>query len=560
MTKYFFIFVIIFFSSIGYGHTQNSSSVKALGELLPTPPTAFSPTISYCMSSHIIKIITKQLFYTKKMVGLRSSDIAPVVLRSSIHKPINQMFSNYLHSAGMKAAATLLISAGIALTGCSKDITNSTPTGISKADKENNKGINKVEHVIVIYMENHSFDNLYGSFPGANGLSDATRAQYTQLDTATGLPYTVLPWSDPSFVPTPTLPNAPYDIGSMKAPSVITRDLVHRFYQEQNQIDGGKMDRFAAISDAKGLSMGYYQTSQLPLLNVLGNDYTLCDNFFHSAFGGSFLNHMWLIAARTPQWTAAPASMFTTLDAKGNPIADKNLTPDGYVVNTSFTVNAPHPATAAANTLVPNLTFPTIGDELTLANVSWAWYSGGWNDALAGHPGSLFQFHHQPFAYFANYADGTAAKTAHLKDEVDFNSALADGSLPAVSFLKPYGINNEHPGYTDVITGENYLADLVARIKASPIWKDCVVIITYDEHGGFWDHVAPPVIDRWGPGARVPGIIISPFCSKKGNNHVDHTQYETASILSFIEKRWNLAPLSTRDAAADPLSNALKWE
>jgi phospholipase C len=268
---------------------------------------------------------------------------------------------------------------------------------------------------------------------------------------------------------------------------------------------------------------------------------------------------MWLIAAQTPQWTSAPSSLFTTLDAHGNPILDKNLTPDGYVVNTTFTVNNPHPSTTPSSQLLPNLTFPTIGDELTAEDVSWAWYSGGWNDALAGHPGSLFQFHHQPFAYFANYADGTAAKAEHLKDEAEFNTALANGTLPEVSFIKPYGIDNEHPGYTDLLTGDNYLADLVNRIKASSIWKDCVIIITYDEHGGFWDHVAPPVIDRWGPGSRVPGIIISPF-AKQGNNHVDHTQYETASILAFIEKRWGLAPLGTRDAAADPFTNALKWD
>lgn len=478
------------------------------------------------------------------------------------------------------AAAFFLFAAFVnIISGCSKDmsLTNSNPNGPGK-ENHDNKGINKVDHVIVIYMENHSFDNLYGEFPGANGLSDATSAEYTQIDTGTGIPFVTLPWSDPSFVPTPVLPNAPFEIGALRPPSQTTRDLVHRYYQEQNQIDGGKMDKFAAISDAKGLSMGYYHTAQLPMMSVLHKDYTLCDNFFHSAFGGSFLNHIWLIAAQTPRWTGAPSSMLTVLDAKGNPTTDKNLTPDYYVVNTSFTVNTPHPSSVNPSTLIPNLTFPTIGDELSAKGVSWAWYSGGWNDALAGHAGPLFQFHHQPFAYFANYADGKPAKAEHLKDEADFNTALANGTLPAVSFLKPYGIDNEHPGYTDLATGDLYLANLVTKIKASSVWKDCVIIITYDEHGGFWDHVAPPVIDKWGPGERVPGIIISPFTNHNNdhgddhgndhgsnhteshdNHHIDHTQYETASILAFIEKRWGLAPLGTRDAAADPFSNALKW-
>ena len=209
--------------------------------------------------------------------------------------------------------------------------------------------------------------------------------------------------------------------------------------------------------------------------------------------------------------------------------------------------------------MVPSLTFPTIGDELTANNVTWAWYTGRWNSILAGgssSDSSLFQFHHQPFVYFANYADGKQAKADHLKDETDFDAALANGTLPSVSFWKPYGIDNEHPGYTDVMTGDNYLVAKINKIKASPIWKDCVIIVTYDEHGGFWDHVAPPVIDKWGPGSRVPGIIISPF-AKVG--FVDHTQYETVSILAFIEKRWGLPALGTRDAAANPFSNAFTF-
>jgi phospholipase C len=463
------------------------------------------------------------------------------------------------HSKHWITVAGILFTLAAIVSSCTKEPTVTSANHFALSSENSNKGLNKVEHVIVIYMENHSFDNLYGSFPGANGLANATRSEYTQIDTANGNAYTTLPWSDASFVPTPSLTNQPFDIGQLRSAGEPTRDLVHRYYQEQNQIDGGKMDKFAAISDAKGLSMGYYQTSQLPMMNVLTKDYMLCDNFYHSAFGGSFLNHMWLIAAQTPQWTGAPSSMVSVLDTKNNPKVDKQATPDRYIVNTSYSVNNPHPATSNASERIPNLTFPTIGDRLSDAGVSWAWYSGGWNDALAGHPGSLFQFHHQPFAYFANYADGTAAKAEHLKDEQDFYTALDSGTLPAVSFIKPYGIDNEHPGYTDLLTGDNYLANLVTKIKNSSSWKNTVIIITYDEHGGYWDHVAPPVIDRWGPGARVPGIIISPYV-KQGNVHVDHTQYETCSILAFIEKRWGLQPLGTRDANADPFSNAFKWD
>ena len=100
------------------------------------------------------------------------------------------------------------------------------------------------------------------------------------------------------------------------------------------------------------------------------------------------------------------------------------------------------------------------------------------------------------------------------------------------------------------------MVDLVGRVQASPYWEDTVIIITYDENGGRWDHVAPPRGDRWGPGTRVPTIIVSPY-AKKG--FVDHATYDTTAILKLIEMRWNLSPLGTRDAAANPISNAFDF-
>jgi phospholipase C len=203
---------------------------------------------------------------------------------------------------------------------------------------------------------------------------------------------------------------------------------------------------------------------------------------------------------------------------------------------------------------MPNQSLPNIGDRLNDKNISWGWYSGGWNDAMAGHADPLFQFHHQPFVYFTRYADGTQLKKDHLKDEQDFMAAAQAGSLPAVSFVKPIGSNNEHPGYADLLKGQQHVADLVQAVQQSPNWKDTMVVITYDENGGRWDHVPPPKVDKWGPGTRVPTIVVSPL-AKRG--FVDHTQYDTTSILSTIEQRWSLAPLATRDVKAAPLVNAL---
>jgi len=190
-----------------------------------------------------------------------------------------------------------------------------------------------------------------------------------------------------------------------------------------------------------------------------------------------------------------------------------------------------------------------------IEGISWAWYSEGWNDAVAGRPDALFQFHHQPFNYLAPYAEGTATRVEHLKDIEDLFAALRTGNVPAVAFVKPIGAHNEHPGYADLLRGQQYVATLVKAVQDSAVWKNSV-IITYDEGAGRWDHVPPPRGDRWGPGVRVPAIIISPY-AKRG--FVDHTPYETVSILKLIETRWNLAPLGSRDAAANNLLNAFDF-
>ena len=204
------------------------------------------------------------------------------------------------HAFARRAAVTVLVLLTL-IWGCAgRDVT--AP-----------RGIDRVRHVIVIYMENWSFDGQFGLFPGANGIANAgDTIRQVRKD---GSPYTSLP--QPLFQGRPGpripagLPVQPFDLMRYVPPDQITDNIVHLFYQQQYQINGGRMDKFVAWNDAGGdhggLAMSYYDVTDMAL-GQLARQYTLCDNFFHSAFGGSWLNHMWLVSARTPYWPEAPGA------------------------------------------------------------------------------------------------------------------------------------------------------------------------------------------------------------------------------------------------------------
>jgi acid phosphatase len=385
----------------------------------------------------------------------------------------------------------------------------------------------------------------------------------------------------------------------------VTRDLWHRFFEHQMQIDGGRNDGYAAWSDAGGLAMGHYDYSRSALYG-LAREFVLADNFFQGAFGGSFLNHQYLICACAPEYPdadTAPAKpsmaileqdsagrylprLKTASDpapsaleapptfAKSGNITPRNYFGDGkfYAVNTMQPPYQPSgnpPALSDASyryadpnnkTTLPPQTASTIGDMLDERHVDWAWYSGSWNAALAdggrasdrqrkviyapetpgGDPD--FQPHHQPFNYYARF-DPQAhsdARAAHLKDYDDLLADIAAGWLPAVTFYKPQGNFNQHAGYASVAAGDEHIAALIARLRAGAQWRHMLIVVTYDEFGGTWDHVAPPQGDLLGPGARIPALIISPY-AKRGS--VDHTQYDTESILRLITRLFQLPVL-----------------
>jgi acid phosphatase len=473
-----------------------------------------------------------------------------------------------------------------------------------------------VKNVVVIFLENRSFNNLFANFPGvAQPLSEVPASAYVQKDRdGSVLPKLPKVWG--GMVPgrqnlggkdylvkeddIQDLPNAPWALkdaqGQPLPESLVTRDLCHLFYHNQMQINGGRNDGFVAWADSGGLVMGYYGETRKNLgLWQIAREFTLCDNFFMGAFGGSYLNHQFLISGRTPEYfnagqtpakskiavledgptgyrlALAPDSPKSALDGKPKFVNAGPISPDGYTVNTMAPPYQPswvRPAPDGDPTLsdpmdpavCPPQSFNTIGDLLSAKGVSWAWYAGAWQAALDKRgDGSKpnFQYHHQPFNYFRQFGPGTRARAEHLRDgglgdSPISNKFIADavaGKLPAVTFYKPQGNLNLHAGYSDIESGDAHVANVIEHLKKSPQWEDMVVVITFDENGGWWDNVAPPKGDRWGPGSRVPAIVVSPY-AKKGA--VDHSFYDTTSILRFITRLHDLPlleGLAERNAA-----------
>jgi acid phosphatase len=542
------------------------------------------------------------------------------------------------------------------------------PAGGAAASGAGADRLSRINHIVVIYQENHSFDNLYGSWEGVNGLRNAPAARTIQVNQA-GTPYQCLLQNDVNLTSPPLsatctdtttgttftshFTNQPFTIDDYIPPTATTcpppgvfaangipngsglpggctRDLVHRFYQEQYQLNDGRQNRYVTGSDAVGLAMGVYDTRALPIYEYLHQDghphYAIADNFFQAAFGGSFLNHQWLIAASNPVWPGAlndgsADDLHSVVDANGMPnnyplyvspagatVRDAALTascdpgpgrgptPPGvlcgdYAVNTIQPAYQPYAPGTPVSRRLPPQTAPTIGDRLSGAGVDWAWYSGGWSNAngdidapgwtngtgptcadpnalttavFPNCPDKLFQFHHQSFNYYASFATGTAARAAHLRDEQEFLQLAGSSgkacNLKPVSFIKPVGAHNEHPGYASETTGSNHLIELLEAVQGGRCAKDTMVVVTYDEFGGQWDHVSPPgqggtpgAHDVFGPGTRLPALVISPFL--RGDFVVDRTPYDTTSILATIERRFDLAPLSSRDAAVHDLSS-----
>jgi phospholipase C len=453
----------------------------------------------------------------------------------------------------------------------------------------------RIEHIIVIFQENRSFDHYFGTYRHPHGASVAglldgegkvdRRRFYGLQKNPAGIvyPYLPVPKSIAAFQ-NGLIENLPFHLSPYIPPYENTKwDPLHDFFRMSAQMDHGAMDRFVALalvrphgkpfapiadSKASGAVLGYYERQDIPHYHRLADEYVLFDHFFQAMTGGSTGNALYLVSARSAVWPQAPGDVRAV---SKSPVSDPPYDSHGVLINDLPPLNGPTEPWGDLQYSPPpsDQTYPNIGDRLSTAGISWAWYNEGWNlvkpwamkSAFGRDSGSavldttrIYVPHHNPFQYYPSWFANVRA--GHIRDSEDFLADARAGRLPGVSFIKASGAHDEHSADSAPQWGERWVMGLLHALGASPVWDKTAVIITYDEGGGFWDHVRPPKPDIYGCGTRIPALLISPWARR---GYVDQRTADTTSVLAFIEARFGLPPLQKRDAHAYNLLDGMRF-
>ena len=402
-----------------------------------------------------------------------------------------------------------------ALTGCAAlIIASAVGHGIGRAKSHPRPGarlraqdggdgdINKIEHIVFIVKENRTFDNYFGTFPGADGATSGT------ISTGDVIP-----------------------LG--RAPDRTPRDISHSFQSAVTAIDGGAMDQFDLIpgGNVNGDYLAYtqYIEDDIPNYFAYARNFTLADAFFSSLTGPSFPNHLYTVGAQSGGAINNPANSqgMWGCDSPANSLVQV-MGEDGSITR-----------------VYPCFDFQTLADSLEAAGLSWKYYAPG--QGQSGYIWSALDA--------INHIRLTSLWTQHVVPTSQFVQDALNGQLPAVSWVVVGSGMSEHPP-ASVCVGENWTVRQLNAIMQGPNWNSTAVFLTWDDFGGFYDHVPPPVVDNFGFGPRVPFLVISPY-AKPG--FISHTTYEFSSVLKFIEARFGLDPLTARDTAANDLTDSFDF-
>jgi phospholipase C len=402
-----------------------------------------------------------------------------------------------------------------------------------------------IQHLIFIIQENHSFDNYFGTYPGANGFQPGLTVPINPAQPALGYvsPYHLNPlqpisivgdelppgFSDPEQMSTTNTSVAPFHFTTES----IGRDLSHAWQVAHIDYDNGKMDGFIQGENST-LTMGYYDRSDIPYYWDYADHYVLDDNFFSSLLGPSLPNHLYLASASN-----GPTNYTYSW------ILNKGIinNPGGTFSWAGFTLN-----------------WETLAQELTNKSLTWRWYDGAANATKPTIWNVLPLFNY--------FQKNPTQLDAHVKNTQNFLTDIANNALPAVSWIIPGGWTpstypsacagqgpSEHPPARSDC-GMDYVASLVNAVMNSSYWDSSAIVVTWDDYGGFYDHVAPPQVDAYGEGFRVPTLVISPWAR---HHFIDPTTYEFASLLRLAEDNFGLPTLGKRDVNASDMMNGFDF-
>jgi phospholipase C len=451
-----------------------------------------------------------------------------------------------------------------------------------------------IQHVVVIFQENVSFDHYFGTYPVAQNKTpgEPTFTAAANTGPVNGLNGPLLTANPNSF--------APFRIGRSNA---VTCDQNHNYLNEQEAANSGLMNKFPEFTGSssascdfnslgKNVVMGYYDGNTVTSFWNYAQNFAMSDNFYNTQFGPSTPGAINLVSGNTTGFTLAAGSANGNL-LGGTLIGDAR--PAGDDCN-------------PANVTTATASGKNVGDLLNAAGLTWGWFQGGFratsvsssglatcasthNNISGASAGTDYIPHHQPFQFYKSTQNlhhmppSSVAKTGqtdqanHQYDSADFSAALAAGILPAVTFLKAPAYQDGHAGYSDPLDEQTFVVTTVNAIMKSPFWGSTAIFITYDDSDGWYDHQMSPIFNqsngaydgltgpgncgdgsknqfqgRCGYGPRLPMMVISPYAKV---NYVDHTVTDQSSVLRFIEDNWNLGRIGSPslDAQAGLLNN-----
>src|SRR5579862_3922440 len=459
-----------------------------------------------------------------------------------------------------------------------------------------------IQHVVVIFQENVSYDHYFGTYPNA-------------LNTDP---------SEPSFTPDPATPSVNGLTGALLSSNpngvnpfrfsraqAATCDQDHDYTDEQTAFDSGLMDNFIALVGNQFCTnndvsvpneiMGYFDGNTVTALWNYGQRFAMNDNSFSTTFGPSTPGALNLIAGNT----------FGAISGDLNTPPDK---PAGSDIAGGSAINDARPAGDVCNSGQATLFFDSttsknIGDLLNNAGITWGWFQGGFDLSLTNTNGTTgchrsttsavtgvakgdYIQHHEPFQYFTSTRNLTHVRPSsvsgiglsdganHQYDLHDFFDAVNAGNFPQVAFLKAAGFQDGHAQYSDPLDEQTFLVDTLNFLMQRPEWTSSAVFILYDDSDGWYDHQMSPIVHqsqtiadtltgtnlcgssapadgqhgRCGYGPRQPFMVISPFAKQ---NFVDHTLTDQSSVIRFVEDNWNLGRIGggSSDAYAGSVLN-----